>query len=227
MDRRLHDREWRAFLPGECPLAGQVLPYAVLLHDQLAGRVVSVHAGNLSGIRVYDRYMYVCAVVVFTMASSIAANDMEWLEDNELMECLGALEAGENHSQIGQLVLAEQCTALMRRINRADIGLACLRSTGGRAAVRKVSAAVDQRGVQTLKDVFYIVTGWRTDSDQVRAEEKRCGVAVVVAALSALESSQVISWRWWCAQTESLECTGCKHLTGLLPVVGEVSSAVR
>ena len=231
MDRRLNDREWRAFLPGECPLAGQVLPYAVLLHDQLVGSVVSVHAGKISGIGVYDRYMYVCAVVVFTMASSIATNDMEWLDDEELVECLRALETGEKDGRTGTRFLQEQCTSLMKRINSAEVSLACSRSIGGRAAVpvegwtnpvvRMMSAAVDSCGVQTLKDVFYMVTGWRTEEDRVRAEDKCGAVAVVAAASSGLQARQVISWRWWCAQTESLECVGCMHLTGLLPVVEE------
>lgn len=229
MQGRLHDEDWKAFLPGKCALAGQVLPYVALLHDQLVGRVERVQAYNISGIRVYDRYMYVCAIIVLVVASSIAANDVEWLDDNELTECLGALETGEKDGCTGSRFLMEQCSVSMERMNRAQIDLVCSRSTGGRAAipvegwmnpvVSKMSAAVDGCGVQTLKDVFYVVTGTRTEEDQVRAEEKRGGVAVIAAVSSELQRNRVISWRWWCAQTESLECVGCNHFTGLLPVV--------
>ena len=220
--------DWRGFLPGDCRLARQVLPYVVGVHEELAGWERSwSRLCCITGIRDYDSGMVIYAVLVFMMASSIAANDYSWLENGELIAALRVLDGWRSGDD--RKMRRKQCTLVMGLIDRAGCSLRCSRDTGGRASVpvegwtnpvvRKVREMVDECGIQMLKDVFYLVTCWTTHGDRVFPVEKWCNAEAIV-----LRAGEELSWATMCLTEDSLECGNgsCSHWTGVVPVVKSV-----
>ena len=175
--RNFVNDDWREFSPGQCPLARRILPYLVPLHRQLvsSGRVFLTTSTRLVGIEDYDDYMSVHAVLAVLMGSSVNTNDDRWLKDSALIATLKGSESGwvspyrpdEDHGW------REHC--LMARIDLGVVGEMWSANTStfrerfffsvGQQAegnVSRVGDTVDRCGVQSLKDMFYVVTGART-----------------------------------------------------------------
>ena len=225
--------EWIQFLPGRCRLARQTLPYLVQLQRQLDGLAEPFGAGwhRLAGIDEHDHYMFIHAVLIVLMASSMNTNDSRWLEDGDLLATLEGLESVDVRDTH---CWREQCKMVMAKMIVIVAGLSdsedrlgfreCLFvPVGARAEgdVRRMAELVDAHNLQTLKDVFYMASGVPTEDDDNdlsgRPREKSSRTDGI-----SLGPNEVLSWASDCMIADSGVChVGlCDHFTGLLPVVG-------
>ena len=67
-----------------------------------------------------------------------------------------------------------------------------------------------------LRDVFYIVTGVKTDDGIVSLEEKSSQTDGI-----PLSENEELGWCPWCPMTDSMECEMgvCEHFTGLISAI--------
>ena len=222
---------WRGFLPGDCRLARQVLPYLVRFHQQWISVSEWKGATACSLVEVYDHDYYMCihAIVVMMMALSIKIDDVSWLENRELtmmlrgFEVLRPYESDRKWMERCMFAVAKANTALMDLLkcrnaeNRMESMWAPVEGAGMLRTAARVARWVDVCDIQMLKDVFYMVVGVKTDEDYLSPPEKSCRTESI-----PLDGDEVLCWPPWCPVMDSVECQwgDCSHWTGLLPVIG-------
>lgn len=222
---------WRRFLPGDCRLARQVLPYLVQLHQQWISVLDWKGAIACSLVEIYDHDYYMCihAIVVVMMALTIRTDDVSWLENRELtvllrgFEGLRRYESDRKWMERCMFAVAKANMALMDMLkfrdveNRMESVWAPVEGGGMLRTAAMVARRVDGCHIQMLKDVFYMVVGVKTHEDYLSPAEKWCRTESI-----PVNGNEVLCWPPWCPVMDSAECQwgGCSHWTGLLPVIG-------
>ena len=234
--RNFVNDDWREFLPGQCPLARMILPYLVPLHRQLvsSGRVFLTTSTRLVEIEDYDDYMSVHAVLAVLIASSVNTNDDRWLEDSALIATLKGFESGKVTPYRHDEDHGWRKHCLMARIDLGVVGdmwsantstfrtrFFCSVGAPAEGNVSRVGDTVDRCGVQSLKDIFYVVTGARTPRDTcvVHPWERSSAVDLIPTG-----REEVLTWDHECPTVDSAECwVGmCDHLMGVIPLIGRI-----
>ena len=214
---------WVWLVPGVCPLARQILPYVVELHAELCRRRGFTGRGNycLAGVEWYDDYMFVQAVLTLIMATSVGTSDRDWLEDSRLLEELRSVRCTPADDGMGR----ERCMKVMAGLadlipsrgvpGTCPFARAAERLEVETSEVARMGEAVDECGVEMLKDIFYVATGVATREDRDSVERTATDGMTVAPG-------EVFRWAPDCPVMKGAECRAgeCGHLTGLLPVIG-------
>ena len=244
----MHDRrsmlsleEWELILPGVCPLRRKVLPYLQRLQGlYAAGRTFDdAKCTFVTGIEDYDVFRLVQARLILLMLSSLRTEDGFWLTDEKLLEVLRRLEdlkpytrdGGEWRWSCGAVVAEVKATVQEAavRLPMSRCGKSSCLSSGGhsylyhmfeptvveeeKGVTDSVASMVDETSLEMLKDVFYVVTGRGMWGDRNEVN----GIPV--------SKNEWLGWRCVFPTRGSVECLNgtCSHLTGLVPVVGELA----
>ena len=212
--RTLEDSDWRDFLLGDCRLARQILPYLVRIYgSRRAGRSLGDNGLRLTGSDDYDMYMWSQACLIVMMTVSVRTGDTRWLEDEGLSVRLVELLTGGVGTS-----MKERCEGMLAALG--GFQWVTERAVNADNRVDICAKAVDLSENQILRDIFYVVTGSRTEGDHVLERDK---VSVVEKDLEkdlTLRPEEEVLWIPECPMVSSPSCMGglCSHLTGLLPI---------
>ncbi len=206
---------------------GQILPYLVQFE-----RESSI---DIAGIDDHDNFMFIHAILVLMMASSVNTNDVRWLEDSGLIWTLKGLEsAGLVPYELAETNgWTQQCVKVMWKLNcfllkligcrdKSNFMLDLFAPTEGwsHPSTTGIARLVDECNVQMLKDVFYIVTCVTTQDDTDLAVSPRDKSSRTDGI--PIKADEVLSRAPACPTIDSEECEigVCDHFIGLLPVIG-------
>lgn len=220
---------WDFFLQGRCPLARKVLPHLDRIWRNMVGQELASNYTAVSGIGMYDVYFSAFAILALFAAASINSGQFWWLEDSGLMEKLrridGEFRPGMRLADLAEclerlkvcddVVLAVE--AILRECPRFEEWMGQLFvPVTGTASLQEVGSLIDRTEIQTLRDVFYVITGRKTRMDEElgrRPEDRRLRCEMLLP-----EVGMELEWRTVCLVDGCLVSEGdtCGHATGMI-----------
>lgn len=210
---------------GDCPFAEKVIPY--LMNIKVRGGGLT-RRSNISGIGPYDVAMSTYSLLGMTLFDTLTTSGSRWLRSGELCRHLQAVESNDCDPCLQSQEWLEQYRVLdgwivesVKAANREGTG-EDERSSG---SIAQAAEACDLSKSQTVKGLFYVLTGTLTPGDGVEPTQK-----TYQGLDPPVKDEEELDWVPYCVARRDLvnECPNASdHQCGVVPVIAVAEDSVE